>query len=142
MAGKEKLRLQPAVKKETRNVSAFVIAGVVVMWIIFAVGHRFRPEKIPFDYTVILGGLFGGIVAVLNFLLMGLTVQKVASTEDEQLARGMMRSSYSRRMMMQMLWVVAAIAAPCFHFVAGLVPLLLPGAGIRLSGIIQAIHKR
>ena len=45
------------------------------------------PEKVPFDYTVILGGLGGGAVAVLNFFLMGLTVQKAAACEDEGSAR-------------------------------------------------------
>ena len=142
MAENDKGRMAPAVRQETRKVAIYVIVGVALMLAGFAAGHRMDPEKIPFDYTVLLGGLCGGAVAVLNFLLMGMTVQKVASTEDEQLARSMMRASYSRRMMMQMLWVVAAIVAPCFQFVAGLLPLLFPGAGIRLTGVIGALKKR
>lgn len=142
MAENEKVRMAPAVRQETRKVAIYVIVGVVLMWAGFAVGHRVDPQRIPFDYTVLLGGLGGGTVAVLNFLLMGMTVQKVASSEDEQLARSMMRASYSRRMMMQMLWVVAAIVAPCFQFVAGLLPLLFPGAGIRLAGVLGALKKR
>ena len=142
MAENEKVRMAPAVRQETRKVAIYVIGGVVLMWAGFAVGHRVDPQRIPFDYTVLLGGLGGGTVAVLNFLLMGMTVQKVASSEDEQLARSMMRASYSRRMMMQMLWVVAAIVAPCFQFVAGLLPLLFPGAGIRLAGVLGALKKR
>jgi len=35
-----------------------------------------------------------------------------------------------------MLWVVIAIAAPCFQFVAGILPLLFPGTGIKLMGIV------
>ncbi|MBR2764371.1 MAG: ATP synthase subunit I [Blautia sp.] len=142
MAENEKVRMAPAVRQETRKVAIYVIVGVVLMWAGFAVGHRVDPQRIPFDYTVLLGGLGGGTVAVLNFLLMGMTVQKVASSEDEQLARSMMRASYSRRMMMQMLWVVAAIVAPCFQFVAGLLPLLFPGAGIRLAGVLGALKER
>ena len=40
-------------------------------------GHLAVPEQIPFDYTVLLAGFIGGMVAVLNFFLMGLTVQKI-----------------------------------------------------------------
>ena len=63
--------IQPAVKKETKKVIIYTLTGIVLMWIVFAVLHGTMPEKVPFDYTVILGGLGGGAVAVLNFFLMG-----------------------------------------------------------------------
>lgn len=129
--------LQPAVKKETARVAVSTLAGVVLMWVIFAVLHAGMPEKVPLDYTVFLGGIGGGLVAVLNFLLMGLTVQKVASSTDEEAARMKMKASYSQRMLLQMLWVIIAIVAPCFQFVAGIAPLLFPGVGIKLMGIIK-----
>lgn len=129
--------IQPAVKKETKNVAMYTGIGVVLMWGVFFILHITLPEKVPFDYTVILGGLGGGLIAVLNFFLLGLTVQKVAAAEDEEIGRKFMKSSYSQRMMLQAVWMVAAIAAPCFQFVAGLVPLLFPGAGIKIMGIIK-----
>ncbi|MDO5134956.1 MAG: hypothetical protein Q4D55_02780 [Eubacteriales bacterium] len=133
--------IQPAVRKETRNVAAGTGLGVLTMWALFAVLHMLLPDKIPLDYTVFLGGLAGGAVAVLNFFLMGLTVQKVVSCEDEKLARSKMSASYSQRMMLQLLWGIAAIAAPCFQFVAGLLPLLFPGLVIKLSGILGGKKK-
>lgn len=129
--------IQPAVKKETKRVTVITAVGVAVMWIGFGIFHWIFPEKIPFDYTVFLGGLGGGLIAVLNFFLMGLTVQKVASSEDEEKARLKMKASYSQRMLLQMVWVVLAIAAPCFQFVAGLLPLLFPGFGIKILGIAR-----
>lgn len=129
--------IQPAVKTETKRVAASTIAGVILMWIVFAVLHGAMPEKVPLDYTVFLGGICGGFIAVLNFFLMGLTVQKVAAATDEDFARSRMKASYSQRMMLQMLWVIAAIVAPCFQFVAGIVPLLFPGMGIKIMGIIK-----
>lgn len=129
--------IQPAIKKETKNVAVSTAIGVVIMWVVFAILHGVMPEKVPFDYTVILGGLFGGFVAVLNFFLMGLTVQKVASMEDEKDAKAFMKNSYSKRMLVQMVWVIVAIAAPCFQFVAGMVPLLFPGMGIKIRGILK-----
>ena len=129
--------VQPAVKTETKKVAASTIIGVLLMWIVFAILHGIMPEKIPLDYTVFLGGICGGVVAVLNFLLMGLTVQKVAATADEDTARSRMKASYSQRMMLQILWIVAAIVVPCFQFVSGIVPLLLPSIGIKIMGIIK-----
>jgi hypothetical protein len=128
--------VQPAVKKETGHVAVYTAIGAALMWVIFGILHGVMPEKVPFDYTVFLGGLGGGLIAVLNFFLMGLTVQKVAASTDEDAARMKMKASYSQRMLLQMLWVVAAIALPCFQFAAGILPLLFPSLGIKIHSII------
>ena len=125
----------PAVKKETKYIACASLVGLVIMLVVFLVLHQIMPEKVPFDYRVVLGGLVGSLVAVLNFYLMGLTVQKVASSPDEETGRRFMKASYSRRMMLQMVWVILAIALPCFQFAAGIVPLLFPGAAVKLKAI-------
>lgn len=130
-------KLQPAVQKETKRVAIYTVTGVVLMWAAFLILHLIFPAKVPFDYTVILGGLGGGFIAVLNFLLMGITVQKVAADPDEEHARLTMRSSYSRRSMIQLFWGGLAILVPCFQFVAGILPLLFPSFGIKLKAIIK-----
>ena len=127
--------VQPAVKKETKRVVMITGAGLILMWILFAILHYTMPDKVPFDYTVILGGIGGGMIAVLNFFLMGLAVQKAASATDEGTARMKLKASYSQRFMMMILWVIAAIVAPCFQFVAGIAPLLFPGTGLKFVGI-------
>ena len=129
--------VQPAVKKETKRVVMITGAGLILMWILFAILHFTMPDKVPFDYTVILGGIGGGVIAVLNFFLMGLAVQKAASASDEGTARMKLKASYSQRFLMQILWVILAIVAPCFHFVAGIAPLLFPGTGIKIMGIFH-----
>ena len=129
--------VQPAVKKETKRVVMITGAGLILMWILFAILHFTMPDKVPFDYTVILGGIGGGAIAVLNFFLMGLAVQKAASATDEGTARMKLKASYSQRFMMMMLWVIAAIVAPCFQFVAGIAPLLFPGTGLKFVGIFH-----
>lgn len=126
--------IQPAVKKETKRVIVITLLGLFLMWILFAALHFIMPDKVPLDYTVFLGGIAGGCVAVLNFFLMGLAVQKAAAAEDEGTARMKIKASYSQRFMMQVFWVIIAIIAPCFHFVAGIAPLLFPGTGIKIVG--------
>lgn len=129
--------VQPAVKKETKRIIKITIVGLILMWILFAVLHFAMPDKVLLDYTVFLGGIGGGAVAVLNFFLMGLAVQKAASASDEGTARMKLKASYSQRFLMQILWVILAIVAPCFHFVAGIAPLLFPGTGIKIMGIFH-----
>ena len=129
--------VQPAVKKETKRIIKITIVGLILMWILFAVLHFAMPDKVPLDYTVFLGGIGGGAVAVLNFFLMGLAGQKAASASDEGTARMKLKASYSQRFLMQILWVILAIVAPCFHFVAGIAPLLFPGTGIKIMGIFH-----
>ena len=129
--------VQPAVKKETKRVVMITGAGLILMWILFAILHFTMPDKVPFDYTVILGGIGGGVIAVLNFFLMGLAVQKAASATDEGTARMKLKASYSQRFMMMILWVIVAIVAPCFQFAAGIAPLLFPGTGLKFVGIFH-----
>ena len=129
--------IQPAVKKEPKRVIVITLVGLILMWVLFAALHFIMPDKVPLDYTVFLGGIAGGCVAVLNFFLMGLAVQKAAAAEDEGTARMKIKASYSQRFMMQVFWVIIAIIAPCFHFVAGIAPLLFPGTGIKIVGIFH-----
>lgn len=128
--------VQPVVKKETKRVAVMVAVGLLVMWVLFFLLHLAMPGRVPFDYTVFLGGLGGGLAATGNFFFMGIAVQKVAAETNEDSARTLMKASYSQRMLFQMLWVVLAIVLPCFQFIAGIVPLLFPSFGIKLTGII------
>ena len=130
-------RLQPAVRKETKRITAVTFSGVVLMWVVFAILHLAAPESVPFDYTVILGGIGGGIIAALNFFLMALTVQNVASQTDEDEARSRMKVSYRQRLLLQIVWMIVAMAAPCFQVVAGIAPLLFPSLGIKAMAVIK-----
>ncbi len=129
--------IQPAIKSETKKVALSTLVCVILMWVVFFALHMILPDRIPFDYTVILGGIGGGFVAVLNFFLLGLTVQKVANMQDDDLAKKMMKSSYSQRFLMQVVWCVVVMIAPCFQLVAGIAPLLFPSIGIKILGIFM-----
>lgn len=89
-------KVQPAVKKETKNVAIYTVVGVVVMWVGFLILHLIWPEKIPFDYRVILGGIGGGAVAVLNFFLMGMAVQKQCLRQTRREQNGGCRQAIRR----------------------------------------------
>ncbi len=138
------IKLQDAVKKETRNIAVGTAIGVLIMFLVFFILHMVIPEDapfnlgVPFDYKVILAGIIGFFVAVGNFFWMAVTVQKVTSIEDEQRARQTMGVSLRYRTMMQLLWVILAIVVPVFNLVAGIVPLFIPSITIKLRGILSA----
>lgn len=129
--------LEPAVKKETKNVIIYTVIGFALMITVFLVCHLIWPDTVPFDYTVFLGAVCGSIITVLNFFLMALTVQKVASMDDRDAATKLMKNSYSRRLLIQCLWIVAVIFAPCFQLFAGILPLLFPSFGIKIYGLFR-----
>ena len=142
--------IDPVVRKETLRVGAIAYAGIALMLLGFFLLNRFCPPEVwdvPFDYTVILGGVCCGVIDILNFFLMGLAVVKVTSLEpavdeegnvseeDTGRARKIMSTSMRLRFLMMIVWVVIAIAVPCFNPVAGIMPLLFPTLGIKLLGI-------
>ncbi len=138
------MKVQPAVKTETGKIAIGTGVGVLIMFAVFFVLHMVIPQDapfslaVPFDHRVILGGIGGFLVAVGNFFWMAMTVQKVASTEDESKARQTMGVSYRYRTLLQLLWVILAIVVPVFNLVAGIVPLFIPSLFIKLRGIISA----
>lgn len=125
------MKLQPAVKKETRNVALGTGLVTIAMVVIFYLLHLVMPESVPIGYRVILAALGGWAVASLNFFLMAVTVQKVTDLTDEKQARSKMTVSLRYRYLMQIVWVILAIVLPCFNFVAGILPLFFPNFVIK-----------
>lgn len=131
------MRLQEAVKKETAFISAGSLILTALMLLLFFLLDRFTPLSVPFVPKVLISGILGCLVAVFNFFWMALTVQKVASTEDEGKARSIMTVSYRNRMLLQLIWVVLAFALPVFNGAAGLIPLFFPSILIKCRGILS-----
>lgn len=140
------MTVQPAVKKETINVAKAEIIGLLVMFAGFFVLHFISPYNpdtrfgVPFDFRVIITGILGGAVAVLNFFLMGLSIQKMTETDDQDNAKKVFKAGYRRRMFLQIVWIIIALAVPFFHGAAGILPLLIPTFSIRMNGISQAFN--
>ena len=100
--------------------------------------HMVFPKWAPFDYKVILGGIFGAIYAIGNFFLMAVTVQKVASMDDEKEARAAMGVSYRNRVLLLLLWGILGFVVPVFNVAAVLITLFIPTLFIKLRSIISA----
>ena len=81
------------------------------------------------DYTVLLGNTLSGVVAVLNFFLMGIAVRK-AIGEKENDARKVITASRLIRLLMILILLIVGFTVPVFHFWAMIPPLLFPRIAI------------
>ena len=123
-------KVDPAVKKETGYIAAWVGILSLVMEAVFLILRRW-------DLSVLGGNLAGGAAAVVNFALLGLTVAKaVASGEPDKVALRV-RSSRTLRL----LWL-AGFCALCIgvfktNVYATVIPLLFPRIGLAFRPMID-----
>ena len=119
-------KIDATVLKETRYVAIWVVIFSIVMEAVFLVLKAW-------NYTVILGNLLSGISVILNFLLMGITVQN-AVMKDEKDARATMKASQSLRLLFLLVVAILGAVLPCFNIWAVLIPFIFPriAVGIRL----------
>ncbi len=131
------MKLQSAVKRETVLTAAGTAVLSAVMILVFFGLHAAMPGKVPAGLPVVLGGVLGCAVAVGNFFLMAVTVQKVASIENYENAYHAMQISYRYRTFLQLIWCVLAMVLRFINPVAGILPLLFPSLLIKVRGILS-----
>lgn len=123
------MKLQAASRKEIARISRGVLicdvltAAALFVLSLLGVG-TFTPLRI------LLGLIGGSAIAIGNFTLLCLTVQKAANTEDQKLMKRRFQLSYNLRLAVQALWVVACFLIPQIHLVAGALPVLFPNLTI------------
>ena len=137
----DQLKLQKAVKDETVFVALGSIILSVIMVIVFFALHKVFPERVPMDLPVIIGAVGGCAVAIGNFFLMAVTVQKVAGIENYDQAYRSMQVSYRYRTFLQLIWCVLTMVLGFINPVAGMLPLLWPSLLIKGRGILNGVKN-
>ncbi len=117
-------KIDKTVIRETRYIAGVTIILSVIMEAVFLIIGMW-------SYKVLLGNILGAAVAVVNFLLMGITVQK-AVQKDEKDAATLMKLSQTLRNMMLLIAAVLAIVLPFINPVAAIIPLFFPRIAITL----------
>ena len=133
------MKLQKAVKDETTFVALGSLILSILMVIVFFCLHKVFPDKVPMGASVIIGAVGGCAVAVGNFFLMALTVQKVAGITNYDQAYRSMQVSYRYRTFLQLIWCVLTMVLGFINPVAGMLPLLWPSLLIKGRGILSGI---
>ena len=80
-----------------------------------------------FDYTVVLGGLMGAVIANLNFLFMAIGVSLAADKAQEQnvkSGKSMVTGSYMIRIILMFVVLFACAKSGHFHVIALVLPLV------------------
>ena len=125
------MKLNPTVRRETIYISIFTVALSAVMELVFVIIGRW-------DVTVLTGNLLGAAAAILNFFLMGLTVQMAVNDTPENAKKRVRVSQYLRFLMMLCIAAVG-VAAPCFHWAASVIPLFFPRIAIAMRPLFNGI---
>ncbi len=122
-------KIDAVVIQETKYIAFWVLVFSLLMQAVFLVVGQW-------NYTVLLGNLLGALLAVLNFFLMGLSVQK-ALTKDEKDAKSVMKLSHTYRMLLNVVCVALGVSLSCFNTIALLVALFFPRIAIAIRPIIK-----
>lgn len=107
---------------ETRYIAVWVVILSTVMEAVFLIIGKW-------SYKVLLGNILGGAAAVLNFYLMGITVQSAVMKEEKESAMAM-KASQSLRSLMLLIVALLGIVLPVFNAVAVIAPLFFPRIAI------------
>lgn len=123
------MKIDKTVIKETKYIASFVIIFSILMQAVFLIIGKW-------DYTVLLGNLWGAAVAVGNFFVMGLYVQKAVSQEEKD-AKQTIKASQSLRFAAMVLLTGVGVVIPFFNWITVVVPLIFPSIAIFLRPLID-----
>lgn len=122
------MKLQSASIREIKRVA--IGSGICLLLMIAVFFVLSLVNVVTFNYKIFLGGIAGTAIAIGNFALLCMTIQKAVETEDKKLMKAKFQMSYNGRLIAQAAWVVAAFLIPVFNVFAAAIPLLFPTAVI------------
>lgn len=118
------MKLQSASQREVKRIACGTAAGgALLVAALFALSKMGIGE---FDYRVITGAIGGCLVAVVNFAMMCLTIQRAVNIGEQKAMKTFIQGSYNGRLLLQAGWIVAAYLMPWFNVFAAAIPLLFP----------------
>ena len=120
------MKVDETVKKETIYIAAFSAVLSVLMQAVFLIIGQWH-------FSVLLCNLWGYGAAVANFFLLGITVQK-AVTKDEEEAKKLIKLSHTLRNMLILIVAVIGIVIPFFNTWAAIISLFFPRISIFFRG--------
>ncbi len=129
------VKIDKTVIKETKYITTFVAIFSVLMQAIFLIIGKWH-------FTMLFGNLWGAAVAIGNFFVMGLYIQKAVS-QDEKEARQTMKGSLSMRFAALVLLTGIGIAVFYNHnsWITVAAPLVFPSFAIYLRPLFDRNKK-
>ena len=115
-------KIDATVLKETKYIAVFVFLLSAIFQAVFLIISKW-------DLNVLFGNILSASASVLNFFLMGLTVQK-AVLKDEKGAKATMKLSQTYRTLFLAVVLIIGLSVPCFNKIAVIIPLFFPRLAI------------
>ena len=122
------MKLQPNSKKEIKRIAigCFAFDGILIAGLFlmsqFGMG--------TFDYRVFIGAAGGTAVAIANFTIMCLTIQKAVEIGEQKTMKSFIQGSYNGRLLLQAAWIIVAFMVSHINVIAAAAPLLFPNLTI------------
>ena len=122
-------KIDAVVIRETKYIA--VVTGIlsVVLQAVFLVLKKW-------DYTVLAGNILSSGIGILNFFLIGVTVQK-AVLKDEKESKSVMKLSQTYRMFMMLVFISLGVLAPWCNTWAVIIPLFFTRIAIGLQPFLR-----
>ena len=120
--------------QEMRSLRPYYLAinGVyfaVVLILFFVMGY---------DYTLITGAIYGNIITVLNFYILGKTAQKAIRKSSPKTAQTYMNTMYCIRYLGLFAAMSVAALVPIINLLTSVIPLLF----VKIAITIRAIREK
>lgn len=122
-------KLEPAVRRQCLYILFATCILSVLMQAVFLIGGWW-------NYTVLLGNLWGLAIANLNFYMLALSVSRAVEQEAQD-AKRLLQASHTRRLFLQFLLALIGALVPVFHILAVVLPLLFPRVALALLPVLQ-----
>lgn len=123
-------KLDPTVKKETLYILSCSLIFSALMQSVFLVCGFWSLK-------VLFGNLLGVATAVLNFFLLGLTVQSAIELEEKEIKSRMKASQSLRNLMVFAVALIAYLLSDVFHLLAVVIPLFFPRLAIAIRPLVD-----
>ena len=118
------MKLQAASRREVKRIACGTAVGsILLVCLLFALSLMGIGT---FDYRVLTGAVGGCLVAVLNFTLMCITIERAVNIGEQKTMKSFIQGSYNGRLLLQAGWIVAAYLMPWVNVFSAAVPLLFP----------------
>ena len=122
------MRLQAASRKEVSRISVGVLIGDVLMVAGLFLLSQLGVGKFELG-KILLGAFLGSLIAIVNFIILCLTVQSALEIESKRKMQARFQFSYNARLAIQAVWIVAAFLLRDkmpIHPVAAALPVFFP----------------
>ena len=121
-------KIDKVVLKETKYIAYTTIILSVLLQSVFLVMGKW-------DYKCLLGNVLGGATAILNFFLMGVTIQNAVLKEEKE-AKNLVKLSQSARLFMMFFIALLGYLIPVFNLLTVIIPYLFPRIGVMIRAFI------